>query len=105
VTVNVRQPVATIAPGHTGTVKVDAQRMIDGVSGFTITGTSSDDGIRVTPASGQFGADGSGAVDVSITVAPSVREDYYVVFLTTAAGETARRSVVFVIAQAEPGES
>jgi predicted alpha-1,2-mannosidase len=105
VTVNVRQPVATIAPGHTGTVKVDAQRMVDGVGGFTITGTSSDDGIRVAPASGQFGADGSGAVDVSITVAPSVREDYYAVFLTTAAGETARRSVVFVIAQAEPGES
>jgi predicted alpha-1,2-mannosidase len=102
VTANVSQPMVTIAPGRTGTVKVDAQRMIDGAGGYTITGTSSDGEISAPPASGQFGSDGSAAVDVSIAVAPSVPEDYYLVFLTTTVGESVRRSTVFVVAQAEP---
>jgi predicted alpha-1,2-mannosidase len=104
VTVNVSQPIITIAPGHTGTVKVDAQRMVDGAGGYRITGTSSVSGITVAPVSGQFGADGSATVDVPITVAQSVPEEYYVVFLSTAVGETVRRSAIFVIAQAGPDE-
>ncbi|MGO9926086.1 MAG: glycoside hydrolase domain-containing protein, partial [Mycobacterium sp.] len=105
VTVNVSQPMVTIAPGSTGVVKVDAQRMIDGAGGYTITGTSSDTGIRVAPASGQFDSDGSAAVDVEITVARSVPEEYYLVFLTTTVGESVRRSTVLVVAQAESDES
>jgi predicted alpha-1,2-mannosidase len=105
VTANVTDPVVTIAPGHTGTVKLNAQRMTDGPAGYTVTGTSSDSGIGVTPASGQFGADGSASVDVPITVAPSVPEEYYVVSLTTAVGESVRRSVVFVVIAAQPVES
>jgi len=104
VTVNVTRPIVTIAPGHTGTVKVDAQRMVDGAGGYTITGTSSDGGITSAPASGQFASDGSASIDVPITVAQSVPEDYYLVFLTTAVGESIRRSTVLVVAQAEPGE-
>ena len=104
VTANVTRPIVTIAPGHTGTVKVDAQRMVDGVGGYTITGTSSDGGITSAPASGQFASDGSASIDVPITVAQSVPEDYYLVFLTTAVGESIRRSTVLVVAQAEPGE-
>jgi len=104
VTVNVSRPIVTIAPGHTGTVKLQAQRMIGGTGGYSITGTSSDPGIRVAPASGQFGADGSAAADVAITVAQSVPEEYYVVFLTTTVGESVRKSIVFVVAQSGPDE-
>ena len=104
VTVNVSRPIVTIAPGSKGTVKVDAQRMIDGAGGYTVTGTSSDSGITAAPASGQFAADGSAAVDVAITVAHSVPEQYYLVYLTTAVGESVRRSIVLVVAEAEAQE-
>jgi predicted alpha-1,2-mannosidase len=102
VTVNVPRPIVTIAPGHDGTVKLDAQRMVDGAGGYTVTGTSTNGGIAVAPASRQFGSDGSASGDVTITVAPSVPEAYYPVYLTTTVDETIRRSVVFVVAQAEP---
>ncbi len=104
VTVNVSRPIVTIAPGSSGTVTLDAQRMIDGPGGYTITGTS-DSGIRATPATGQFGPDGSAAVDVSISVAPSVPEEYYLVYLDTTVGESVRRSVVLVVALAKAAES
>ncbi|OBI51141.1 GH92 family glycosyl hydrolase [Mycobacterium sp. E787] len=104
VTVNAPQPILRIQPGHTGTVKVDVQRMVDDAGGYAITGTSSDPGITVAPASGRFGADGSAAADVRITAAPSVPEEYYAVFLTTTAGETARKSIAFVIVTAEPDQ-
>jgi predicted alpha-1,2-mannosidase len=104
VTVNVSRPIVTIAPGSKGTVKVDAQRMIDGAGGYTVTGTSSDSGITAAPASGQFAADGSAAVDVAITVAHSVPEQYYLVYLTTAVGESVRRSIVLVVAEAQAQE-
>ena len=104
-TVNVSSPVVTIAPGSTGTVKLDAQRMIDGAGGYTITGTSSDTGITVAPASGQFGSDGSATVTVPITVAQSVPEEYYLVYLTTTVGQSVRRSIVLVVAQDGTDES
>ena len=104
VTVNVSRPIVTIAPGSKATVKLDAQRMIDGAGGYTVTGTSSDSGITAAPASGQFAADGSAAVDVAITVAHSVPEQYYLVYLTTAVGESVRRSIVLVVAEAEAQE-
>ena len=104
VTVNVSRPIVTIAPGSKGTVKVDAQRMIDGAGGYTVTGTSSDSGITAAPASGQFAADGSAAVDVAITVAHSVPDEYYLVYLTTAVGESVRRSIVLVVAEAQAQE-
>lgn len=101
VAVNVDQPVVTIAPGHTGTVTLDAQRMTDGPDGYAITGVSSDVGIGVKPASGRLAADGSASVTVPITVAQSVPEDYYLVSLTTAVGQSVRTSTVFVVAQNE----
>ncbi|BBZ49540.1 glycoside hydrolase family 92 protein [Mycobacterium heidelbergense] len=104
VTVNVSRPVVTIAPGRSGTVRLDAQRMIDGVGDYTITGMSYDAGITVTPVTGQFGSDGSAAVDVTIKVAQSVSEEYYPVFLATTVGESVRTSVVLVVAEAEPAE-
>ncbi|OBI69328.1 GH92 family glycosyl hydrolase [Mycobacterium sp. E796] len=104
VTANVSRPIVAIAPGHTGTVKVDLQRMIDGADRYRITGTSSDAGVTVTPSSGQFGADGSAAADVQITVAQSVPDQYYAVFLSTAAGETVRGSVVSVLVRSGPDE-
>jgi len=104
VTVNVSRPIVTIAPGSKGTVKVDAQRMIDGAGGYTVTGTSSDSGITAAPASGQFAADGSAAIDVAITVAHSVPEEYYLVYLTTAVGQSVRRSIVLVVAEAAAQE-
>ncbi len=105
VTVNVSSPVVTIAPGSTGTVTLDAQRMIDGAGGYTITGTSSDVGITVAAASGQFASDGSATVTVPITVAQSVPEEYYLVYLTTTVGQSVRRSIVLVVAQAKFDES
>jgi predicted alpha-1,2-mannosidase len=99
--VNVSQPVVTIAPGHAGTVTLDAQQLIDGASGYTISGTSADPGISVTPRSGQFGSGGSATVTLSITVAQSVPEDYYLVYLVTVTGQSVRRSTVLVVAQTE----
>ncbi len=104
VTVNVSRPIVTIAPGSTGTVKVDTQRMIDGAGGYNVTGTSSDSGITAAPASGQFAPDGSAAVNVAITVAHSVPEEYYLVYLTTTVGESIRRSTVVVVVEAEVEE-
>jgi hypothetical protein len=104
-TANVAQPVVTIAPGQTGTVTLDAQRMIGGTDGYTVSGTSSDAGITVKPASGQFDAGGAASVAIPITVAQSVPEDYYLVYLTTTAGQTVRRSTVFVVTQAESGNT
>src|ERR1700757_388172 len=105
VTVNVSRPVVTIAPGATAKVKVDAQRMIDVAGGYTTSGMSSVNGITAAPGSGQFAPDGSAAIAVAITVAPSVPEDYYLVYLTTTVGESARRSTVFVVVGTEAGES
>ncbi len=104
VTVNVSPPVVTIAPGHTGTVTLDAQRMTDGESGYAVTGTSSDVGITVAPMSGQFSPDGSTAVTVPVTVAQSVPEEYYLVYLLTAVGHSVRRSTIFLVAQAATDE-
>ncbi|ORW44191.1 hypothetical protein AWB90_16855 [Mycobacterium paraense] len=103
VTVNPPQPIVRLQPGHAGTVQLDLQRMADATGGYEITGTSTDPGITVTPASGQFGADGSALADVAITAAQSVPGEYYVVFLTTTVGETARKSIVFVVTS-EPDE-
>jgi predicted alpha-1,2-mannosidase len=103
VTVNPPEPILRLQPGHAGTVKVDLQRMADATGGYEITGTATDPGITVTPASGQFGADGSASADVAIAAAQSVPGEYYVVFLTTTVGETARKSIVFVVTS-EPDE-
>ncbi|OBI85872.1 GH92 family glycosyl hydrolase [Mycobacterium sp. 1245805.9] len=102
VTVNVSHPSVAIAPGHTGKVKVDLQRMVDGVDAYRVTGTSSDAGVTVAPSSGRFGADGSATADVQIAVAQSVPEGYYAVFLSAAAGETIRGSVVSVLVRSGP---
>ncbi len=105
VTVNISQPIVTIAPGRTGTVRVDAQRMIDGEGGYTITGTSSDPGITVAPTSGQFASDGAATVTVPITVAQTVSEEYYLVYLTTTVGQSVRKSTVLVVGQDLTDES
>ena len=99
VAVNVSSPVVTIAPGSTGNVTLDAQRMIEGTGGYTISGTSSDIGITVAPTSGQFAPGGSTTVTVAITVAQSVPQEYYLVYLTTTVGQSVRRSIVLVVAQ------
>ena len=97
------QPNVTIAPGHSGSVTLDAQRMTAGSGGYTITGESSDGGITVPPTSGEFKSDGSASITVPITVAKSVPEEYYLVYLTTKVGQSARRSTVFVDVQTPTG--
>jgi predicted alpha-1,2-mannosidase len=105
VTVNLSRPIVTIAPGATATVKVDAQRMVDGAGGYNTSAVSSVKGITAPPVSGQFHSDGSAAIAVAITVAPSVpRGYYYLVYLTTTVEESAGRSIVFVITDTETGE-
>lgn len=99
-TVNIPRPVVTIAPGRTGTVTVDAQRMNDSAGDYAITGMSVS-GITVAPTSGRFDDDGSATATVKITVAQSVPEEYYLVQLTAAAGESSRRLTVLVVAMAE----
>ncbi|BCI91251.1 hypothetical protein NIIDMKKI_64570 [Mycobacterium kansasii] len=96
-TVNVPRPIVTIAPGTTGTVTLDAQRMIDGAGDYTITGMSTAGGITVAPVSGRFANDGSASVNVAITVSQAVPEEYYLVYLTTTVGESNRSSVVLVV--------
>jgi hypothetical protein len=90
VTVNVSPAVAEIAPGATRNVTVNVQRMIDGPSGYTITGKSGFAGIKAAKASGQFSADGSGSATVAITVAQSVPSGYYPLVLTTSVGDGSR---------------
>ncbi|MGB9307453.1 MAG: GH92 family glycosyl hydrolase [Mycobacterium sp.] len=100
VTVNVSRPTVTIAPGSAATVTVDAQRMIDGAGDYTLTGTSFD-GVTVSPASGRFAGNGSAKATVKITVADSVPEGYYLVYLATAVGESTRWSIVLVTVAAD----
>ncbi|WP_204080784.1 GH92 family glycosyl hydrolase [Mycobacterium riyadhense] len=97
VTVNVSQPIVTIAPGSSGAATVDAQRMIDGAGDYTITGTASHSGITAAPQSGRFSDKGSAEVTVPITVAQSVPEEYYLVYLTATVGNSSRRSIVLVV--------
>ncbi|OBF96966.1 hypothetical protein A5773_11640 [Mycobacterium sp. 852014-52450_SCH5900713] len=99
VTVNVPSPIVTIEPGTTGTVKIDAQRMIADAGGYTVTGTASDVGISVTPATGQFSPDGSASIDVPIKVERSVTPEYYLVYLTSTVGQSARTSTILVVVQ------
>ena len=82
---------------------LDAQRMTAGAGGYTITGESTDGGITVPRTSGQFKSDGSASVTVPITVAKSVPEEYYLVYLTTTVGQTVCRSTVFVEVQTQSG--
>ena len=42
VTVNVPQTVVSVAPGNTGTVTLDAQRMVNDAGGYTVTGETGD---------------------------------------------------------------
>jgi predicted alpha-1,2-mannosidase len=100
---NISQPNVTIAPGHSGRVTLDAQRMTAGTGGYTVTGGSSDAGITVPPTSGPFGSDGSASITVPINVAQSVPEEYYLVSLTTTVGQSVRRSTVFVDVQTKSG--
>jgi predicted alpha-1,2-mannosidase len=105
VTVNAPQTVVSIAPGNTGTVTLDAQRMANDAAGYTVTGATSDAGLTVAPVSGQFTAAGSATITVPITAAPTVPEDYFLVTLTTAVGQSVRRSTVLVVTQAETANS
>ncbi len=104
VTLNVSPNVVTIAPGSTGSATVDAQRMAGDAGNYSITGVSSADGVTAAPVSGQFASDGSSAVTVPITVARSVPEGYYIVYLTAMVGESVRRATVLVMAQAHSDE-
>ncbi len=105
VTVNVSLPIVAIAPGRTGTVTLDVQRMSDDAGGYTVTGAASSGEITVAPASGRFASDGSAAVKVAITVTRSQTEEYSLVVLITTVGDSVRRSTVLVASQAEADES
>ena len=74
--------------------------MVGDAGGYTVTGTATDIGITVAPATGQFSDDGSATIDVPITVARSVPEEYYLVFLTSAVGQSSRTSAILVVVQA-----
>ncbi len=103
-TLNVSPPVVTIAPGSTGSAKVDAQRMAGDAGNYSITGMSSAAGVTTAPVSGQFASDGSSAVTVPITVARSVPEGNYLVYLTAKVGESLRSASVLVMVQAQSDE-
>jgi hypothetical protein len=75
--------------------------MIGTTDGYTVTATASDVGITVAPKAGQFSSDGSASIDVPITVARSVSQEYYLVNLTSTVGESARTSMILVVVQAE----
>ncbi|SRX94159.1 hypothetical protein MSP7336_02407 [Mycobacterium shimoidei] len=96
VTVNVSPVVRAIAPGATETVTVDVQRMIEGPGDYIITAASYDNGITADRVSGHFGTDGFATTTVAISVAPSVRDGYYPLVLTTTAGGSARTFVLVV---------
>ena len=105
VTVNVSPGVVAIKPGATGTVTLDAQRMIEGPGDYSITATSYDKGITAAPVSGRFAADGSASQKVTIAVAQSVRDGYYPLVLTTTAGGRARTFMLLVaVGQVAGGE-
>jgi len=90
VTVNASPAIVEIAPGSTGNVAVDVQRMIDGPGGYTITGESDVKGIKAEKVSGQFDADGSAAATLTIRVAKSVADGYYPLVLTAKVGDGTR---------------
>lgn len=96
VTINVARPLVTITPGTSGTLRLDAQRMINGPADYTVTGVSYGPGIAVAPATGRFADDGAAEVDVSIAVASSVPDGYYPVYLATTVNGSTRYATVMV---------
>ncbi|OBK30936.1 hypothetical protein A5634_14965 [Mycobacterium asiaticum] len=96
VTANVSRPVVAIAPGQTGTVRLDVQRMIEGAGDYTVSGRSWQPGITVAAAGGRFDADGAARVDVAIEVAQSVPTGYHLIYLTTTVGASSRYQPVMV---------
>lgn len=105
VTVNVPYPMVAIAPGTTGKVELDAQRMIAGTGDYQINGVAAVREIAVAPMSGRFADDGAAAVDVAITVDRQAPEDAYLVYLTTTAGGSSWNSpVLVVVSRVEPGD-
>jgi hypothetical protein len=79
-------------------VRLDAQRMVDGGGGeYTINGMASVRGITVTPASGGFADNGSATVDIAVTVAKSVPDESYAVYLYTKVGDSIRISSIIVV--------
>jgi predicted alpha-1,2-mannosidase len=98
VTVNVSPAVVAMDAGTSTNVTVNVQRMVDGPDDYRITGKSYGAGISVAPASGKFGADGSGTSTVKIKVADSVRDGYYQLVLTTKAGKGDRTFMLVVVA-------
>jgi predicted alpha-1,2-mannosidase len=96
ITVNVSPGVVNVAPGGTVNVTVAVQRMIDGPSGYTVTGASDNKGIKAGKVSGQFAADGSASTSVAIKVAQSVTAGYYPLVLTTTAGDGSRTFTLLV---------
>jgi len=105
VTVNVSPAVVAITPGATGTVTVDAQRMIDGPADYTITARSYGDGVTAAPVSGRFAADGSARRSVAIAVAQSVPDGYHPVVLTTRVGERDQTFTLLVAVGKPAGET
>ncbi|OBK93313.1 hypothetical protein A5645_20495 [Mycobacterium asiaticum] len=97
VAVNVPAPYLTIAPGATRTVRMDVQRLVDSAPAYAVTGVSSSGGITVAPVTERFTADGSAAVDIPITVAPSVSDGSYWVYLTTAVDGSIRNATINVV--------
>ncbi len=96
VTVNVTPGVVAISPGTTGSVKLDAQRMIDGPADYTVSGASPVAGITAAPVSGRFAGDGSASQPVTITVAPDVPDGHHPLMLTTAAGQRTRTFTLLI---------
>lgn len=96
VTINVPHPLVAIAPGTKGTMRLDAQRMIDGPSEYTVSGTSYGTAIAVESVTGRFADDGAAQVEVPIAVARSVPDGYYLIYLTAAAGDSRRYVTVMI---------
>jgi hypothetical protein len=95
-TVNVLPPIVAIAPGTTGSVVVNAHRMIDGVGDYTITGTSLGGGITAAPVTGQLVADGAATAAIAITVSPLVPDGYYPLTLTATVDHSVTTFTLFV---------
>lgn len=106
VAVNITPAVATIAPGGSATVTLDAQRLTaDGDDDYLITGTSADGGIAVGPVSGRFAGEGSAHQDVGITVDAAVPEGTHRLVVTTTVGPNTRTfTMLIMVGQAAAGE-
>ena len=97
-TVSLARRFVDAAPGGTGTVVVDIQRMApDAAEGFSVSPVSYEEGITAATVTGRFDQHGTAHPELTVAVRDSVLPGSYLLYLTVTAGSSVRTVVAVVV--------